>query len=100
MSAAYLHAFGLIVSPMPKLYGDRAETLFAEVVPAGSRWLPWPGRASRWWFEVHSQHAPDEHGCTGTTYAYTEGGSGGGFTLRSCIAKASEAVDHFASEKP
>jgi hypothetical protein len=88
--------FGLIVSPMPQIEGDHF--LFAEVVPAGSRWFPWPGRTSRWWFEVHAQHAPDEHGVTGTTYAYTEGGSGGAFTLRGCVSKAMEAVDKFVWE--
>ena len=92
-SAARIHGFGLIVSPLPKLSGD--ETIYAEVTPAGSRWLPWPGRTSRWWFEVHSKHAPDEHGVDTSTWAYIEGGSGGGFTLRSCIAKATEAVQNF-----
>lgn len=90
-------SFGLVVSPMPRIKkNDRL--LYAEVVPAGSRWLPWPGRTSRWWFEVHAQHAPSEHGVTGTTYAYVEGGSGGAFTLRGCIAKAMDAVDKFVWE--
>jgi len=91
-----IHGFGLIVSPMPNGGGDHV--FFAEVVPAGSRWLPWPGRTSRWWFEVHAKHAADEHGVDTTTYAYLNGGSGGGFTFRSCVSKAMDAVIAFAGE--
>lgn len=67
--------------------------VYAEVEPSGSRWLPLPGRTSRWWFEVHHKHEPDEQGCDTTTHAYTPGGSGGGFTLRSCLVRAATAVD-------
>ena len=83
---------GLLVQAT--LAGD--ELLYAEVVPAGSRWLPWPGRTSRWWYEVHSVGEPDEHEIGVSTYAYLPGGSGGGFTLASCVRKAQDAVDHFA----
>lgn len=94
--AAVIRGFGLIVSPLPHLTEDRV--LYAEVVPAGSRWLPLPWRWARWWFEVHAVHAPDEHGVDTTTYACVDGGSGGGFTLRSCIAKATDAVSRFTEE--
>jgi hypothetical protein len=87
---------GIIVQPTHK--EDLSELLYAEVEPSYSRWLPWPGRTSRWWYEVHSQGEPDEHGIGGTTYAYIKGGSGGGFTLRACLRRAQTAVDFFANE--
>lgn len=87
---------GLAVAPMRGMSGD---LFYAEVVPAGSRWLPWFGRTSRWWYEVHSIGEPDEHGVDTSTLADVEGGSGGGFTLRSCIRRAAAAVDRFASKE-
>lgn len=57
--------------------------LWADIEPAASRWLPWPGRTSRWWFEVRC----DQH-----THAYEAGGSGGGFTLRSCFWRAVDGL--------
>jgi hypothetical protein len=50
---------------------------------------------SRWWYEVHST-TPGED-CV-TTWAYIDGGSGGSFWFRKCIAEASKAADHFAYE--
>lgn len=67
--------------------------VYAEVEPSGYRWLPWPGRTSRWWFEVMHKHDPDEHGCDTTTHAYLEYGRGGAFTLRRCLIRASEAIE-------
>ena len=86
--------FGLIVQSLPY---DRNEWMWAEVEPA-SRWLPWPGRTSRWWFEVHKRHAPDEYGYDITTYAYVKGGSGGAFTFRKCVERAQDAVERFYCE--
>lgn len=80
---------GLIVAPLST--EDNAGVVYAEVVPAGSRWLPWFGRTSRWWFEVHS--VENEGGEPwGHTWAYTDGGSGGGFTLAACVRRARNAV--------
>jgi len=95
MTKTFSHA-GLIVYPIES---ESGEVFYAEIEPAGSRWLPWPGRTSRWWYEIHSVGEPDEHGTTGNTYAYTPGGSGGAFTLRACIIKASEAVEKIMEEK-
>ena len=68
---------------------------YAEIEIAGSRWLPWPGRTSRWWFEI-SKIAPDETGSdVDWTLAYEPGGSGGGFTLAACLRRASAALDRF-----
>lgn len=67
---------------------------YAEVTPAGSRWLPLPGRWCRWWYEV--QRRPLEGEECGTTYAYEDGGSGGGFTFRGCVSKASTAAHDFS----
>lgn len=92
----YLTGIGLIVNPIPTLDGTRI--IYAEVEPACSRWLPRPGRTSRWWYEVHAKHAHDEHGVDTTTYAYVEGGSGGGFTFASCFRRAQEAVNRFVEE--
>ncbi len=64
---------------------------YAEIEPAMSRWLPWPGRTSRWWFEIN-----DADGGAVITLAYEDGGSGGGFTLAACIRKATAALDEFA----
>ena len=70
-------------------------THYAEIEIAGSRWLPWPGRTSRWWFEI-GKVAPDEDGNdTYWTLAYEPGGSGGGFTLAACLRRASAALDRF-----
>lgn len=84
--------WGLMVGPFG-LPGDGV--LFAEVEPAGSRWLPWKGRTSRWWFEVNSMTPGDE--CM-TTWAYTEGGSGGGFTLRACVRRAQRSLLRFSEQ--
>ena len=68
---------------------------YAEIETAGSWWLPWPGRMSRWWFEI-GKVAPDETGRdTYWTLAYEPGGSGGGFTLAACLRRASAALDRF-----
>ena len=62
---------------------------YAAIEPAESRWLPWPGRTSRWWFEINRVFPA-------ATLAYEDGGSGGGFTLAACIRGASDALDRFA----
>jgi hypothetical protein len=80
---------GLVVQPT---FGHDGEVYYAEVEPAGSRWLPWPGRTSRWWYEVHELEKDGER----ATWAYVEGGSGGGFTLAACVRRAQEAVSRFA----
>lgn len=68
---------------------------YAEIETAGSMWLLWPGRMSRWWFEI-GKVAPDETGNdTYWTLAYQPGGSGGGFTLAACLRRASQALDSF-----
>jgi hypothetical protein len=85
--------WGIVVGPYPMNNGG---VLWAEVEPTPKRnWRPLPGRMSRWWFEVHSDH-PDEE--CGTTWAYTKGGSGGAFTFRQCVDKAMTACYHFAYE--
>ena len=69
--------------------------LYAEIEPAGSGWRPWVGRTSRWWFEI-AKIAPDEKGnSVPWTLAYQRRGSGGGFTLKKCLERASAALDHF-----
>lgn len=89
---------GLLVAPTTT---ERGSLLYAEVVPAGSRWLPWVGRTSRWWFEVHVLDAPgtvqfhEPPYVDRSTLAYHERGSGGGFTLARCIRRATDAVQHF-----
>lgn len=88
---------GLIVQKLPGMDGS---VFFASVEPAYSRWLPWPGRTSRWWYEIRSFGEPDEHGVAASTWAYMDGGSGGGFTLAACIRRAQRAVDAFATEAP
>lgn len=95
MSARTVSHSGLLVQPTPGLNG---ETFYAEIEPASSRWLPWPGRTSRWWYEIHAIGEPDEHGIPTSTLAYLDGGSGGGFTLATCIRRAQEAVGQFAEE--
>lgn len=94
-TSGFLVGYGLIVHPIPTVGG----LIYAEVEPAYTGWRPWRGRTSRWWYEVHEVHAPDEHGADGTTYAYTEGGSGGAFTFRGCIRKAQAAVELFVAER-
>lgn len=81
--------FGLLVGPMPTKVG---ETFYAEVEPAGSRWLPLRGRTARWWFEVHSVGSDSDGIVERTTHAYVKGGSGGAFTLGKCVRRAMEAV--------
>lgn len=62
---------------------------YAEIAPAASAWLPWPGRTSRWWFEVTGPpEANDEYQVP--THYYTF--DGGAFTLRRCIFRAVDAV--------
>lgn len=83
----YLSCWGVRVGPLTSL---KEGPIWAEIEPAPSwNWRPWRGRTARWWFEVHT---------TGATWAYLDGGSGGGFTLRSCTRKALAAVHHFAHE--
>lgn len=89
MAPVHLTANGLIVQPT---YSRNGEVFFAEVEPAGSRWLPLRGRTSRWWYEVHALEEDGER----ATWAYVEGGSGGGFTLAACVRRAQEAVSRFA----
>ena len=79
---------GIIVAPIST--ADGTAVIYAQVEPAASRWLPLPGRTSRWWFEVHSVEGNDTF--DRHTWAYCEGGSGGGFTFRSCVTKAAQAV--------
>lgn len=70
---------------------------YAEVEPAPLRyWRPWPNRTSLWWFEVHSTEPDSDYP---TTYAYEEGGSGGGLTLRACVRRAADAVEQFATRE-
>jgi len=87
----FTHA-GIVVGPVE----TDSEAVYAEIEPAGTGWLPWPGRTSRWWYEVHAVGDPDGHGVFRSTYAYQPGGSGGAFTLRSCIRKATAAIDKMA----
>lgn len=87
---------GLLVGPQATVKGN---TVYAEVEPAYSRWLPWPGRTSRWWYEVHAVYPEaDEHGINRSTFAYIQPGSGGAFTLASCVRRAQRAIEHFAEE--
>ena len=73
---------------------------FATIEPAGSRWLPWRGRMSRWWFEIERFSSTDEeYGEIPWTLAYEAGGSGGGFTLRKCILRAADALDTFTTRE-
>jgi hypothetical protein len=65
------------------------QAFFAEIESAPrSVWRPWPGRWSRWWFEVKGRDS------TGDVwqFGYEPGMSGGGFTLGSCVRKASAAA--------
>lgn len=85
-----------LVSPE---YLDDGWVVYAEITPAWSRWLPWPGRTSRWWFEIMHAEPQGPAGKAGveiTTHGYEDYGSGGGFTLRACVLKATEAVQHAA----
>ena len=93
-SANLVCSDGLVVAQYPAPDGT---IFYAEVVPAGwGRWwrqfLPSVGR---WWFEVHEvSPAPvDKHGTRGITHAYEGYGSGGAFTLNSCVSKAQQAVE-------
>lgn len=82
--------YGLCVAPCVRLNGG---VIFAEVVSAPRwNWRPLPGRMSRWWYEIHGTE-PDG---SGVTFAYEDGGSGGAFTLRRCIERASAASELFA----
>lgn len=90
-----LYSDGIVVGTTTVL-DEPGTTVYAVVEPAGSRWLPWPGRTSRWWYEVHGVDAAGG----GTTYAYTYAhgtGSGGAYTLRGCVRKALAAVDEVAT---
>jgi hypothetical protein len=82
-------------SPL-KLYAEHlpdGRVIYAEIMPAASRWLPWTGRTSRWWFEIHEwSPLPGEFGVHVTTHAYTDYGSGGSFTLAGCHRKAVKAI--------
>jgi len=62
----------------------------AEIDPAPAWRRPWPGYWSRWWFEI--AYRPIGSDETWTTVAYERGGSGGAFTLRRCLWKASAAI--------
>ena len=64
-------------------------TVRAEIVPAPRGRRPWPGYWSRWWYEVDVKFAKDDYW---TTYAYSPGGSGGGWSLRRCLWNAYDAV--------
>lgn len=79
--------FTLILSDND-MWGD----LYATIEPAGSRWLPWKGRMSRWWFEVERIERGEAFP---STLAYEFGGSGGGFTLAKCVQRAAVALDLF-----
>ena len=76
-------------------YGTREYRIEVEV--AGSRWLPWKGRMSRWWYEIMDRAIGEQDW---TTRAYEKGGSGGAFTLKRCIRRASEAAwDFYAASQ-
>lgn len=62
-------------------------TIFAEVTPSSGLWLK--PNVKRWWFEIHG--TDDKIGAIG--YQYEKGGSGGAYSLRACLNKASVAVD-------
>ena len=81
----------LRTDPWSILRGGVLWAVTAEIEPSGSAWLPWPGRMSRWWYEIT---AVDIEG-TNWTWAYEPGGSGGGFTLRACLRRAMRAIDGF-----
>lgn len=92
---------GLLVGVSSRIAADGH--FWAEVIPAPLRhWRPWPGRTSRWWYEVHSSNprgpAVDDVIAYYSTWAYDDAGSGGGFTLAQCILRASEAVEKFVWE--
>jgi hypothetical protein len=83
-------------------YDPKAPSYFwAEITPSGGKWyrqfLP---NVRRWWFEVHeTEDIPtDEMGIGQITHAYEKYGSGGAYTLRSCIIKAMRACE-IAAEK-
>lgn len=79
------------------IYVEQGDGVFyAEVEPAGSRWLPLNGRTSRWWFEVIERGVD---GDIATTWAYQPGGSGGGFTFRKCVMRAEAALETFAAQE-
>lgn len=61
---------------------------FAVCIDPAGPWRPWPGRMSRWWWEIMAREVGGEWFLLG----YEPGGSGGGFTLRSAIVRGSEAV--------
>jgi hypothetical protein len=66
--------------------------MVAGIHPSGSRWLPWPGRMSRWWYEVgHVTPEPCEQLGTPRT-AWTDA-YGEAFTLRSAIRRAYHTMD-------
>lgn len=81
---------------IPFIISDPFEwgSLYAEIVPAGSPWRPWKGRRSRWWYEI----ARWDDGGIPWTLAYEPGGSGGGFTLKQCIERATAALDSFLAK--
>lgn len=62
------------------------------VIEPSADWRPWPHRWSRWWWELHFQRPGDD---AAYTCAYTDGGSGGTFTLRRAMQKASTLIWDF-----
>jgi len=62
--------------------------IYVEIEPSYG-WRPWPGRWSRWWWELHFQRPVDD---AAYTCAYTDGGSGGTFTFRKAMQKADAVV--------
>ena len=89
----------LPTSTFPFILSDKLSygKFYAEIEHAGSRWLPWRGRTSRWWFEVCAvDDAPET---PYTTYAYVEGGSGGAYTLKKCISRADAALWTFTTKE-
>lgn len=70
---------------MLRVNGDYG--FWAEIEPAPSGRVPWPGRLSRWWFEVNGPS--DDPRCETEHYHMYDGG---GLSLRRCLWNAVEAV--------
>jgi hypothetical protein len=67
--------------------GEHRLRIEAGIEPAGSRWMPLPGRMSRWWFEVDTKL--DGELCRMHWWEHDSGA----FSLHRCIHKARKAMD-------